>query len=1389
MPGKMWWKMPVYINFFLFLITYRFISVHRKEMVAAELFISAFITVVFEKLASSTLWNLARQKGIASQLETWSTTLSQIQAVLVDAEEKQMTNRAVKQWLDRLQFLAFELDDIVDELATEAIRRHLAESRASGTGTVRNLNHCSFSSWWWNRKLFAKSHLGGLVFDYKMKSKLDKITAKLQELANQKNDFHLEANVVRGSKSNKSNPRLPTTSLVDESRVYGRETDKEKVLKFLLRDESSSCNGEVSVISIVGLGGTGKTTLAQLVYNNEKVKACFDLMVWVSVSEDFDVFKITKVVYESVTQKSRQFEDLNMLQVTLKEKLSYKKFLIVLDDAWNEDDEKWDLLRRPFQVGAPGSKVIVTTRNKGVASTMGSFQTYNLEVLANDDCLSLFAQNALDAPNFDDRPDFKVIGENMVRKCNGLPLALKTLGRLLRTKGSPKEWEYVLNSEIWDLPEDKNSILPALRLSYNHLPSHLKQLFAYCSIFPKDYVFDVYELVLLWMAEGFLKNTKGKKPMEDLGFEYFEELVSRSFFHHLGGSEARYVMHDLMNDLAQFVAGELCFRFDDKVEGYEQHRAFEKARHSSFIRHKYEVFRRFKVFTRARGLRTFLPLEVYKSESENSYYLTKKVVGELLPQLQCLRVLSLSGYSVSELPDSIGSLKHLRYLDLSKSLIKQLPETVSRLHNLQTLTLKSCSRLRKLPTSIGELVSLRHLDITDTDQLQEMPLGISKLTCLQKLSKIVLGKRDGLRITELRDLSDLRGTLAIVGLQNLMSGQDARDANLLFKQGLDDLSMIWVKESYGSRNEGHEYKVLDLLEPHTNVRKLEIMGYGGTTFPSWVGDPSFSKIEHLTLNGCINCTSLPSVGQLPSLKNLSVFNINRVKNVGLEFYGAGRPEVVAFPSLETLRYENMESWEEWSSTIDTDENVVVFPCLHELMLVGCLKLVNLSLPRLPSLRSLYIIECCEVVLRRMVIFASVTELLLKNVIGLSKLHEGTIRELGALKNLRIEGCNQLRHLWQGEVACHNIVNLVSLEVRDCPQLVSLAEEEQEQVLPPNLEYLELYNCINLEKLPNWCNSLTSLKDLIIRGCPKLESFPLMVDSLEVAKRFHQLERIKIQECSSLKSFPTGQKLPTTVKLLHISDCTNLEPDSEEIWLLNNINSSLICIEICGWLNMKTLPKHLLNFVHLTILVIAECPGLDSIPEKGLTPNLRIFEIRECENLKHLPYNQMQSLSSLEHFLISSCPNLKSYPQGRWPPNLKILGIGDLKKPVSEWGLQGLPSSLDYFYIIGRCLELVSFSKVGNLLPSGLTKLHISKLVNLESLSVGLQHLTSLEVLWIRQCPKLRSLPVMVLPTLSNLEITGSPLLRRRCLKEKGDYWPRIDHIPCVDIDNVLIHEE
>jgi hypothetical protein len=1368
----------------------------KKAM--AELLLGAVLPVLVEKLLSQDLLDFARRyKGLGKKLGNWKETLSGIQALLDDAEEKQHTNRAVKRWLDDLRDLAYDVEDILDEFDTEALLCKLRGENQGSTSKVRNLIPACCTG--------LTPH--ALKINIRLESKITDITDRFNVLVMQETNLRLKE-TADGKSHRKTGTVLAPTSLVTEPHIYGRDEDKEAVLELLLSEKCS--DAQLSVIPIRGMGGIGKTTLAKFVFHDKKVQSFFDLKAWACVSEDFDAIRVTKTILASVTSENCGDNDLNLLQVKLKETLKGKKFLVVLDDLWNENYDSWTILLAPFLEGAPESAIVITTRNQGVSSTTRSLQEYHLKVLSNEACLSVFAQHALGASNFSAHPNLKDIGEKIVEKCRGLPLAAKTLGGLLRTKLDRYEWEGVLKSKIWDIPKERSGIVPALMLSYHHLPSHLKRCFAYCSILPKDYEFKERQLVLLWVAEGLIQPQGDHTQMEDLGSQHFRDLLSRSFFQQSSMKKSKFIMHDLINDLAQWVAGDICFRMEDRIEGINKGRFSEKVRHLSYLGDKFDGPKKFEVFSKLTCLRTFMPLML-----PNMWYcyLTHDVPFKLLLKLQCLRVLSLSGYCIVELPDSIGDLKHLRYLDLSHTQIRGLPKSTTTLCNLQTLILESCSYLEDLPSNLVNLVNLRHLNILNADKLEGMPPQIGKLTNLQTLSNLIVRKGNCFPLKELGSLLHLRGTLIISRLENAIEPRDARDAKLIEKPGLTALCLEWSFNVEDSQDRKSELDVLNMLQPNEALEELTIKHYGGTKFPTWLKGHSFPHMVLLRIENCRQFTSLPPVGQLPSLKHLFIIGMASVKKVGDEFYGGSCSQL--FESLETLYFENMEEWESWSPSGE-------FPHLHELSIKNCPNLLGNLPNHLPSLQNV-VIHRCEQLVVSISSFPELCKLEFGNSIGVVRKRKVDFTSLNSnslarisdftcpregfmnLKELRIENCDELTPLWTNDAGLLKPLPCPShIKVRDCQKLVSLvAEEVNEQpqqgmsstrndmkFLPKALMYnntclhrIDIFNCDSLTHIATGQLPPT-LKELYIDSCNNMRILLDENDTNSCSSSTSLLEFLSIGYCPFLKSITSSGELPATLKQLFISNCGMLESVAKSF----HQNSSL------------------------KIIYTQRCKNLKSLPDEGLLPcNLRELTISDCEKMRALP-NCIHSITSLRELKIEKCPGVESFPGEGFPTNLTSLKIRDcdITEALLDWGLQKL-TSLQHLQFGGGCPNLESFPEMA--LSASLTSLHISNLPNLKHLSSkGFRCLSSLKTLRIGWCEKLMTFPDDGLPPslldlrivccemftsfpkdglpplLQQLRIANCPRLTEHCKKDQGREWSKIAHIPFVEIDGRFIYD-
>ncbi|XP_019079095.1 putative disease resistance RPP13-like protein 1 [Vitis vinifera] len=1324
-------------------------------------FLSASLQVLFDRLASREVVSFIRGQKLSDVLlKKLERKLLVVHAVLNDAEVKQFTNPYVKKWLVLLKEVVYDAEDILDEIATEALR-HKVEAAESQTSTSQVGNIMDMSTW-----VLAPFDGRGI------ESRVEEIIDRLEDMARDRDVLGLKEGV-----GEKLAQRWPSTSLVDESLVYGRDQIKEKMVQLLLSDNARSTDA-MGVISIVGMGGTGKTTLAQLLYNDQRVKKHFDLKAWVCVSEEFDPIRVTKTILEAINSSTSNTTDLNLLQVQLKERINMKKSLLVLDDVWNEDSCDWDALRTPLIVGAKGSKIIVTTRSTKVASAMRAVHTHCLGGLSFEDGWSLFKKLAFENGDSSGHPQLEAIGEKIVHKCQGLPLAIKAMGSLLHSKVEAREWDDVLNSELWDLPTD--AVLPALRLSYYYLPSHLKCCFSYCSIFPKNYEFKKKKLVLLWMAEGLLEQSKSKKRMEEVGNLYFQELLSKSFFQNSISNESCFVMHDLVKDLAQLVSGE----FSISLEDGKMDKVSEKTHHLSYLISPYDVYERFDPLSQIKYLRTFLARGEYWHLAYQ--YLSNRVLHHLLPEMKCLRVLCLNNYRITDLPHSIEKLKHLRYLDLSTTMIQKLPKSVCNLYNLQTMMLSNCVLLIELPLRMEKLINLRYLDIIGTG-VKEMPSDICKLKNLQSLSTFIVGQNGGLSLGALRELS---GSLVLSKLENVACDEDALEANMKDKKYLDELKFEWDNENTDVGVVQNRRDILSSLQPHTNVKRLHINSFSGLSFPVWVGDPSFFNLVDLGLQNCNNCSSLPPLGQLPSLKHLSILQMKGVKMVGSEFYGnASSSNTIkpSFPSLQTLRFERMYNWEKW---LCCGCRRGEFPRLQKLCINECPKLIGKLPKQLRSLKKLEIIDC---------------ELLLGSLRA-PRIREWKMSYHGKFR-LKRTACG-FTNLQTSEIEISHISQweelpprIQILTIRECDSIEWVLEEGMLQRSTCLLQHLHITSCRFSRPLHS-VGLPTTLKSLHICKCTKLEFL------LHALLRSHHpfLKRLSISDVSSCNSFSLSFSLSIFPRLnsLNISDFEGFEFLSISVSERDPTSLNYLTIEDCPDLIYIELPAlesaryeisrcrklKLLAHTHSSLqeLRLIDCPEL-LFQRDGLPSDLRDLEISSCNQLTSQVDWGLQRLASLTIFTINDgCRDMESFPnESLLPSTLTSLYISNLPnlKSLDSNGLRHL-TSLSTLYI-SKCPKFQSFGEEGLQHLTSLENLQMYSLPMLESLrEVGLQHLTSLKALSISRYHNLQYLTNERLPnSLSFLEIQSCPLLRHRCQFEKGQDWEYIAHIPRIVIDRVL----
>ncbi|GJN07274.1 hypothetical protein PR202_ga25093 [Eleusine coracana subsp. coracana] len=724
-----------------------------------------------------------------------------------------------------------------------------------------------------------------------------------------------------------------------ETKVFAREEEKDKAIKLIT--DSSASNQKLSVLPIIGNGGVGKTTFARLVYNDSKVKQEFGMRIWIYVSAIFDEVRITEEILEYLSEGKYKSttKNLSMLQDGIRKHLT-KRFLIVLDDVWEENERRWDKLFAPLRcTEIMGNVVLVTTRIKSVTKITNIMeQQINLTGLKEDVFWLFFKRCIFGDENYQGRRKLQKIGKEIVARLRGNPLAAKTVSTLLKRRLEEGYWQRISDGDEWKLQEDNDDIMPALMLSYNHLPYHLQRLFSYCSLFPKGYKFNKDQLVHIWIALGF--TTNGRKRPEDTGSDYFDDLVDRSFFEKIEQTQesAFYLMHDLIHDLAQSISADECLTVDGSgppvASPYVSHisiwteSAYKKNQNGKIERNE----------TFEKGLTAIQSSDILRSLDSlviiGSYGKTLPIIyAEILGQLKYVRVLRLSA---DILQSSIANFIHLRYLELrsTEGTLKCLPKSLCRLYHLQVLDVMHWCGLNDLPRDICYLVNLRYLIVPESQapHLHSKIVRVGELTNLQELKEFHVQTESGFEISQLDNLNEIRGSLRIFNLENVIKRDEASRARIKDKKHLRTLSLSWGRTSCNFSKE-----TLEGLQPHDRLEHLYITNYIGAT-PSWLGENfALNNLESLYLHDCPGMEILPPFSQLPFLEKLSLVGMSSLKEVKFDFDYASASR-------------DSHSFEEDMSDVDDF-------ALTELEIHKCSKLISLNLLSCKALTTLIIKDC------------------------------------------------------------------------------------------------------------------------------------------------------------------------------------------------------------------------------------------------------------------------------------------------------------------------------------------------------------------------------------------------------------------------------------------------
>ncbi|XBI77632.1 hypothetical protein VPH35_070700 [Triticum aestivum] len=1267
-------------------------------------FLAPLLGSVAAKVGDALVGELLRAWGLDKARRKLERHLAAVQCIMLDAEAKSRTNPAVRQWMTDLKTAAYQADDILDAFRCEALRRRAAHIRHS---TARKaLSYFTVNS--------------PVVFRLSMSRKMKDALEMIDELVVEMNNFHF---LQLTETPTIDHPQ--THSHVDESDIVGRQDEKEQVVKILLdHADNNNKNNNVMVLPIVGMGGIGKTTLAQLVHNDPRVMHHFELVIWVCVSDKFVIEEIIRSIIQVVTMNKCELTEMEALEKKLGEVLGKKRCLLVLDDVWNEDRQKWDEMRSLLcsHVGS-GSAIIVTSRSDRVASIMGTLPPHMIFVLNEDQSWELFRRSTFGS-GVEKQGELISVAKSILHKCKGLPLAIKTISALLQSKHHT-QWFSVLDSDVWkDDIITSTGIVPALQLSYYNLSSEAKTCFSFCAIFPKDSMLEKDTLIQLWMANDFIAS-------EARGEHIFDVLVWRCFLQDVETQkklrpELRYgnfhsvqdefihqpttcKMHDLIHDLAEFVSGNDCSILQQSSSCQENSSSLQNE-----VRHLSLEYVTDNTMAAMKEILAPLPRTILIQR-----YL-KRTMN--LPSIVWSKFLSVRAFKTFSIETNMTNLKHLRYLDCSYSSISSLPEATTMLYSLKTLKLIGCQKLEKLPKGMGCMISLWHVFLVGCHRLEHMPRGIGQLNSLRTLTSYVIDSDASRGIVQLKNLN-LGGALSLSGIRKVHSAENAKQGNMSAKHNLKRLSLDW----YGSysTNIGFELDtnpegILEALCPGKRLEALQLCNYTGAKLSTWMHNSTLlENLSELSLSSCQNCKDLPPLWQLPSLVYLRLSALVSLTSICLGNDDTGTGESCNssppfFPKLETMILSYIPKLERWHWEVAGQVVVMSFPRLKKIEISRCPMLA--SMPKMPSLRYLSLdslgsltsicvgnndtnnVESC---ISPPHFFPKLETMIVSNMPKLERWHQEVAGQVAVvsfpqLKKLSISECPMLASMPK---MIPLLDDLLVNEARDIPlyHLMNLSVQSNLKCkgsikmkrrvgwLHEDLHFSRIGNSNvsllltglsgNVERFQEELSKIPSrfIKELGIENCDCLFSSEASEIQQNIWKHFGFVERMWISSINNIIQWPLVEfRNLNCLRSLHLLDCSNLTGSlpstisDEENFQHPRLQNHLVIN--CGkWLEVPKLPSS------LETLHIARCPKLVSMPRNlwNMTKLREIF-VMDCATLTTFP-DGMYGVTALKKLDIWKCPRLETLPEGllQQLPALEQLTIKDcpnLKGAFSRGGV-------------------------------------------------------------------------------------------------------------------------
>lgn len=770
----------------------------------------AIVSGILEKLGSFSTdkagetWKLV--SDVEEEIERIGRNYEAIQYLVEDAEEKQYLDKSVKHWLQRFKWVSYDMEDVLADwkIASQKLEKADHEVETSTT-TVPD----DSKVWGFFDPLIS---YGSKVYEhYAFATRIKKINKELDQIVEDNKFDLIKREIIKQPK------RLESTSFVDVSNLLGRDKEKEDIIGKLLCGKGKL--SPISTITMRGMGGLGKTALAQLIYNDPRIQTHFDKTIWVCVSDAFDLRRIARAILEELdlTESLQNTTPLQTLFRKISKNIKEKKVLLVLDDVWIDEGQGWEQLKAIFQSVMSGSMILVTTQKDTVAEHFGSSNDMRLDLLSDEICWLILSQKAF--AGRDMIKDLEDIGREIAKKCKGLPLAAVTLGGLLQDKSRREEWRKVLESEIWELDIVEKYIFRPLLLSYYDLPSEVKQCFLYCAMFPKDYVICKDELIYHWMALGYLNSDDHLGT----GAEYFKCLATHSFFQDFHKDDEGDIifckMHDIVHDFVLFLTDGCGFVTEEINGNVALNLSSKNSRHLRLLIGWVSC----KSSLSIHGAEKLRSLVAICGGSDDA---TSTVLQKLLSNY--LRFLELDSFcgDIKETFRDIGNLIHLRHLSLEFCYIRILPESVCELPNLQSLNLQGCYYLEKLPVGIGKLINLRYLCTQGCNDLTYYPKGIRNLTSLMRLSRIKVradgDDADQFSFGDLEHLNLLAGKVFVEVIGDTIDLNQVERAKLCNKKHLKKMVLYIVSEHINGKD------IQNALNPPSNLH-VRLWGDGCAT--------------------------------------------------------------------------------------------------------------------------------------------------------------------------------------------------------------------------------------------------------------------------------------------------------------------------------------------------------------------------------------------------------------------------------------------------------------------------------------------------------------------------------------------------------------------------------